>query len=52
MTLSSVLVNWNKLFNGNQNMDVPFSNQHWNSFIDITDDCNPDIVITNANLEI
>ena len=43
---------WKKLFNGNQNVNVPFSDQHWNSFLDITDDCNPDIVITNDDLQI
>lgn len=46
--------NWSEVFNV-QTPDytsVPFSNQHWNTFIDLTNDCFPDFVITNANGEI
>lgn len=26
---------------------IAFSNQHWNTFIDLTNDCFPDFVLTN-----
>jgi len=47
MQIYSVSVNWTSLFVGG-NANVPFSNQHWNSFVDLTGDCFPDLVITNS----
>lgn len=47
----SVSAAWNSTFQ-NSNENLAFSDQHWNSFVDITGDCSSDIIITNANSQI
>lgn len=35
------------MFSGVDYSTVAFSNQHWNTFVDLTNDCYPDFVLTN-----
>ena len=45
-------MDWRVLFLNNINEGIAFSDQHWNSFIDLTGDCNPEIVLTSVLREI
>lgn len=45
--LGSVNQPWGSMFTGGDYSAVAFSNQHWNTFIDLTNDCYPDFVLTN-----
>jgi hypothetical protein len=46
-------VSWNKIFsNATQYETIPFSEPHWNSYLDLTGDCRADVVITNNNNQV
>ena len=48
----SSVIPWSSLFIDsatNPYSAIPFSTPHWNSFIDLTNDCYPEMVITNNN---
>ena len=47
LSLSSVNQPWGSMFTGTDFSAVAFSNQHWNTFVDLTNDCFPDFVLTN-----
>jgi hypothetical protein len=50
-TDSFSVFDWNTLFT-NSSVAVPFSDPHWNSFVDITNDCYADLIITNDQNQI
>jgi len=46
----SIVIPWATIFVSSTNYaTVPFSNPHWNSYLDITGDCQSDIIITDSN---
>jgi hypothetical protein len=52
--ICSTFNNWTTYFSGSDiYTTLPFSNlYHWNTFIDLTNDCFPDFVLTNQDNQI
>ena len=45
-------IEWFSLFNDTAYEAIPFSNPHWNSFIDITGDCRSDLILCDNDRNI